>query len=82
MIVIGQLRLFCAHLVHHQLEPKEHSVDGLSSKMYKVLVLSVGLKEPSFHMIITLMEFLHGRPDLVSCTQMYNPPKLRKRETR
>jgi hypothetical protein len=32
-------------------------------------------------MIVTLMEFLQGRLDLASCTQMSNLLKLNKRET-
>jgi hypothetical protein len=50
-----------------------------SHQLYKVLVLSmVGLKEYGFYMIITLMEFLQGRPNLMSLTQVTNSLKLRK----
>jgi hypothetical protein len=38
----------------------------------------VGLKEYGFYMIITLMEFLQGRPNLMSLTQVTNSLKLRK----
>jgi hypothetical protein len=57
VIIIGQIRLVRAHLVHNRLEPRKHGVDGLSSQLEKVLVLSpLRLKESSFHIIITLME--------------------------
>jgi hypothetical protein len=58
------------------------SHSGLSSQLNKVLIFSpVHLKVSSFYMIVTLMEFLQGRLDLASCTQMSNLLKLNKRET-
>jgi hypothetical protein len=77
MIVIGKLCLVGKHLVHDGLESREHGIDRLSSQLNKVLVLLlVRLKESSFHMIIALMEFLKGGPDLVSHSQMSNSLKL------
>jgi hypothetical protein len=71
------------HFVHDGLEPRKYSVYGLSSQLNKILVLSsVCLKESSFHMIIALMKFLEGGPDLVSRSQMSNSPKLTQREAR
>jgi hypothetical protein len=68
------------YLVHDGLEPRKCSVSGLSSQLNKVLVLSpVHLKESSFHMIIALMEFLEGGPDLTRHSQMSNLPKLIQR---
>jgi hypothetical protein len=83
MIIIGKLCFIGTHLVHKSLEPRKHRVNGVSSQLGKVLILSlVCLKESSLHMIIALMEFLEGGPDLVSRSQMSNSLKLSKRETR
>jgi hypothetical protein len=81
MIIIGKLCLVGTHLVDNRLEPRKHSVYGLSSQLHKVLVLSpVHLKEPGIYMIVALMEFLEGGPNLVSRRQMPNLLKLSKRE--
>jgi hypothetical protein len=69
MIIIGKLHLVGARLVVNRLEPRKHSVSvyGLSSQLYKVLILSlVRLKQSSFYMIIALMKYLKGGPNLVS----------------
>jgi hypothetical protein len=67
MIIIGKLHLVGARLVVNRLEPRKHSVYGLSSQLYKVLILSpVCLKQSSFYMIIALMKYLKGGPNLVS----------------
>jgi hypothetical protein len=82
MIIIGNSRLVGTHLVHNRLEPRKHSVYGLSSQLDKVLVvLSVLLKESDLNLIIPLMEFVEGGLDLVSRGQMSNSLKLSKRET-
>jgi hypothetical protein len=73
--------LLGTHLVHDGLEPRKHSAYGLSSQLNKVLVLSsVRLKESSFHIIVILMEYLEGGPDLVSHRQMSNSLKLTQQE--
>lgn len=70
MIVICHLRLICAHYIDNRLEVRKHRIDGLFNK---VLILpTVGLKDSSFHMIVTLMEFLQGILDLMSHTQISN----------
>jgi hypothetical protein len=62
---------------------EKFSVYSLSSQLNKVLVLSpVRLKESGLQMIIALIEFLEGGPDLVSRRQMSNTLKLTQRETR
>jgi hypothetical protein len=67
VIVIGKLCLVGTHLVYNRLEPRKHRVNGLSSQLDNVLVLSqVHLKESGLDMIIALMESLKGGPDLVS----------------
>ena len=67
MIIIGKLHLVSARLVDNRLEPRKHSVYGLSSQLNKVLILSpVRLKQSSFYMIIALMKYLKGGPNLVS----------------
>ena len=51
--------------------------------MDKLLVLSlVCLKQSGIYMIIALMEFLEGGPDMVSRSQMSNLLKFSKQETR
>jgi hypothetical protein len=78
-----KLCLVGTHLVDNRLEPRKHSVYGLSNQLHKILVLLlVRLKESSLHMIIALMEFLEGGPDLVSHRQMSNSLRLTQRETR
>jgi hypothetical protein len=77
------MRLVSAHLVDNRLEPRKHSVYGLSIQLHKVLVLSLMcIKESILYLIIALMEFLEGGLDLVSQSQMSNSLKLTKRETR
>jgi hypothetical protein len=57
MIIIGKLHLMCVHLVDNRLEPRKYRINGLSNQLHKVLKLStLGLKEYSFHMIVTLVE--------------------------
>jgi hypothetical protein len=43
-------------------------------------VSMVCIKEYGFHMIIALMEFVEGGPDLMSGTQMSNSLELNMRE--
>jgi hypothetical protein len=63
------------------MESRGHSVYGLSGQLNKILVLSlVRLKESGFHMIIALMKFFEGGPDLVSHSQMSNSLELNQRE--
>ena len=72
-----KLCLVGTHLVDNRLEPRKHSVYGLSNQLHKILVLLlVRLKESSLHMIIALMEFLEGEPNLVNRSQMSNSLKL------
>jgi hypothetical protein len=66
MIIIGKLCLVGTHLVHNRLESRKHRVNGLSSQLDKVIVLSlVCLKEYDIDMVIALMESLDGGLDLV-----------------
>jgi hypothetical protein len=44
------------------------------------IVSMVCIKEYGFHMIIALMEFVEGGPDLMSGTQMSNSLELNMRE--
>ena len=77
------MRLVGAHLVDNQLEPRKHSLYGLSSQLHKVPVLSpMCIKESGLYLIIALMELFEGGLDLVSQSQMSNLLKLSKRETR
>jgi hypothetical protein len=81
MIIIGKLCLIGTHLVDNRLELRKHSVYGLSSQLHKVLVLyMVYLKKSSLHMIIALVKFLKGGPDLMSHREMSNSLKLSQRE--
>jgi hypothetical protein len=83
MSIIGKLCLVSTHLVYNRLEPRKHSVYGLSSQLHKVLVLSlVCLKQFGLYMIISLMESFEGVPDLVGYSQMSNLFKLSKQEAR
>jgi hypothetical protein len=81
MIIIGKLCLVSTHLVHSRLEPKKHRINGLSSQLHKVLVLSmVRLKGSCLYMIVALLKFLEGGPDLVSHSKESNTLKLSQRE--
>jgi hypothetical protein len=56
---------------------EKHNVYGLSSRLNEALVLSsVCLKESGLQMMIALMGFLEGGPDLMSHGQMSNSLKL------
>jgi hypothetical protein len=85
MVVIfrtsGRLRLVGAHLVHNGLESRKHCINGRSSQLHKVIVLSlIHLKESGIYMTISLMKFLEGGLDLMCRTQMTNLLKLSKQE--
>jgi hypothetical protein len=65
MIIIEKLCLIDTHLVHNRLEPRKHSVYGVSNQLRKVLILSlVRLKQSGLYMIVSFMESLEGGPDL------------------
>jgi hypothetical protein len=69
------LRASCSQLTGTE----KNGVDHVSSQLNKVLILSsVCLKESGLYMIIALMEFLEGEPDLLSHSQMTNSLKLSK----
>jgi hypothetical protein len=83
VIIIGKLCLVGTQLVDNRLEPRKHSVYGLSSQLHKILVLSsIRLKESGLYIIIALMESLEGGPDLMRHSQMSNSLQFIKQETR
>jgi hypothetical protein len=83
MIIIGKICLIGTHLVDNRMKPTKHRINGLSSQLHKILVLSlVCLKESGLHMITALMESLEGGLDIMSHSQMSNSLKLSQRETR
>jgi hypothetical protein len=77
MIIIRKLCLVGMHLVDNRLEPREHSVYGLSNQLHKILVLLlVRLKESDLYMIIALIEILEGGLDLMSHSEVFNSLKF------
>lgn len=81
MIITRYMWLVCLHLVHDGLEVRKHQVNMFSSQLNKVLILMLMcFKESGFDVKGTLMIFIEGRSDILSCINVRHTFKLRLRD--